>query len=132
MSDIKTPSTQVTINAIKTYDVTDGDDSNTWELVFTFKTAESEFEFIATEPYTETIEAWSSLASTEGRRVNLYRGSGDGSITHVNGKFVFRSQPSGAGGDTCSTFTVDRKLVREKLMSALMSACAAGFDFARK
>lgn len=119
---------EVTIQATKT-EYIDEDPSTCWNLKFLFSTKEAIFTFISEEPYLVSFESWKRLCVEEGRRVNLYMGNGDGSITHRNGKFEFMSFASGAGGDTVALFKINAELVKDKLLGALENAVNQGLRF---
>lgn len=94
-----------------------------WYLEFLFQGDGWSFTFTAEEPYIIPKKDWneflSSVKAKTEYKISLYCGNGEGSISTKDGNIEFVSMPSGAGGDTYSSFKISGEEVVTKLREAL-------------
>lgn len=89
------------------------------------------FVFTVEEPYAVSERTWRDLANGTCKRVRLYQGNGEGSISlNDDNCLVFVAAPSGSGGDVRSTFEVPRSEIQAPLLAAIDKAVEAGYVFA--
>lgn len=103
----------------------------TWSLNFTISARALQCTFVVEEPYIHSLAEWRKLTDGKNRRLNLYQGSGDGSISVHAGIMKFRAMPSGGGGDVESVISVSLAAVAPALTAALDQAVADGLHFHR-
>ena len=88
-----------------------------WQLEFIGES----FAFHISEPDAFSFEDW--IALTKGNHIlELYQGNGEGSIESKDDLFIFRSAPSGSGGDVSLTLKINAASVRPLLADALADA----------
>ncbi len=88
-----------------------------WQLEFIGES----FEFHISEAGVCSFEEWMALA--KGNCIlDLYQGNGEGSIESTDELFIFRSAPSGSGGDVSLTLRINAASVRSLLADVLADA----------
>jgi hypothetical protein len=122
--------TKVSVKAIN-YDYSDEEDNGkpSWHMVFEVQSGEIFCAFDSEEPYLCSLVRWRELAQGKGK-LSLYCGNGEGSITALNGHYLFHASPSGAGGDVYLEVKVPVSIMSKALDAALDDAIASGFWFA--
>lgn len=85
--------------------------------------------FLIQEPYIFSHETWSKFIVEDEGVLSFYQGNGEGSLRKENEQLTMVANPSGAGGDVCSTVTIDFDSVKKPLLCAINDAQTQGlFD----
>ena len=105
-----------------------GDDTAYWTLLFRYETEGITATFESQEPYMFRLSEWMAFAQGDAV-LGLYQGNGDGSIRREGDAVTFTGEPSGAGGDVVSKFTMRWEDLAAPFLAAMQAAQAANFHF---
>lgn len=122
----------VILNEPRIYHPDEEDSYSYWTLTFKVQGPLLFMEHSIEEPYLLSINDYLSFIEDKTSGLSFYQGNGDGSIECKRGYYIFRSAPSGAGGDTCTEVTCNAELFKDLFKQAIEEAIRRGYDFSKQ